>query len=189
VEVNIKSMAAAIEFKRCVLTMADKVAELLFEGFADVPSAAWPDAASARREVVQSLEGGRISIVAAERGDIAGWIGGIPRYGVTTWELHPLIVKREARGRGIGTALVGELERAVRAAGGMNIYLGTDDEHGRTNISGRELYPGVLEKLAELRDTGGHPFAFYRKVGYEVVGIIPHANGFGKPDIIMARKL
>lgn len=164
-----------------------RVASLLHEGFAEFPSGAWPDIDAARREVELSLGEGRLSIIAVEDDDIAGWIGGIARYGVITWELHPLVVKKSRRGLGIGTMLVRELEGVVREAGGMNIYLGTDDEYGRTSLSGIELYPGAAEKLASLNDTGHHPFAFYRKAGYEVVGIIPHANGFGRPDIIMAK--
>ena len=30
---------------------------------------------------------------------------------------------------------------------------------------------------------------FYQKLGYEIVGLIPDANGPGKPDIMMARRL
>jgi aminoglycoside 6'-N-acetyltransferase I len=29
----------------------------------------------------------------------------------------------------------------------------------------------------------------YGKVGYYVVGVVPDANGFGKPDILMAKRL
>jgi aminoglycoside 6'-N-acetyltransferase I len=47
----------------------------------------------------------------------------------------------------------------------------------------------ALDRLRELRDLGGHPFEVYRRLGYEVVGVIPDANGFGRPDIYMAKSL
>ncbi len=30
---------------------------------------------------------------------------------------------------------------------------------------------------------------FYQKVGYTVVGVVPDANGLGKPDILMAKRI
>ena len=32
-----------------------------------------------------------------------------------------------------------------------------------------------------------HPFLFYRRLGYVVTGIMPDANGPGKPDIYMSK--
>jgi hypothetical protein len=40
--------------------------------------------------------------------------------------------------------------------------------------------------LTNLRD---HPYECYRKLGFVIVGVIPDANGFGKPDIFMAKRL
>jgi aminoglycoside 6'-N-acetyltransferase I len=34
-----------------------------------------------------------------------------------------------------------------------------------------------------------HPAVFYRRMEFEVVGLIPDANGPGKPDILMAKRL
>jgi hypothetical protein len=31
---------------------------------------------------------------------------------------------------------------------------------------------------------GGHPFAFYRKPGFALAGVLPDANGRGKPEYI-----
>jgi aminoglycoside 6'-N-acetyltransferase I len=42
---------------------------------------------------------------------------------------------------------------------------------------------------ARARNRGSHPFEFYLRVGYHIVGVIPDANGFGKPDILMAKRV
>jgi aminoglycoside 6'-N-acetyltransferase I len=28
----------------------------------------------------------------------------------------------------------------------------------------------------------GHPYEFYMKIGFSIVGVMPDANGVGKPD-------
>ena len=41
-----------------------------------------------------------------------------------------------------------------------------------------------------LHDLGRrHPFQFYRKLGYVVTGVMPDANGRGRPDIYMSKAL
>ncbi len=67
--------------------------------------------------------------------------------------------------------------------------MGTDDETGLTSLADADLYPNPLEPLQKLRDLKGHPFSFYQKVGFTVVGVIPDANGPGKPDILMAKRI
>ena len=52
-----------------------------------------------------------------------------------------------------------------------------------------DLYPNVLEKLCTIENIKKHPFEFYRKMGYVLIGIIPDANGIGKPDILMAKRV
>jgi aminoglycoside 6'-N-acetyltransferase I len=48
----------------------------------------------------------------------------------------------------------------------------------------------VSRHVAGLRDLGrGHPFLFYRKLGYVVTGVMPDANGRGRPDIYMSKRL
>jgi aminoglycoside 6'-N-acetyltransferase I len=150
---------------------------------------AWPDLASALDEVRESLEPGRISLVAEEMGRVVGWIGGIPSYDGNVMEIHPLAVAPEAQGRGIGRTLVAALEDRARAAGAHTIWLGTDDEDGRTSLAGRDLFPWPLAALAALEDRGSHPFGFYLRCGYVPVGVLPDANGPGKPDIFLSKSL
>ncbi|MBN2534842.1 MAG: GNAT family N-acetyltransferase [Spirochaetales bacterium] len=166
-----------------------KTADLLFREFMVNYPDAWPTPESAVREVRESLLKDRISRIALENNDVIGWIGGIRQYNGISWELHPVVVSSTRRYMGVGTRLVRDLEEQVRKRGGINIFLGTDDENFQTSISGIDLYPGVLEKAKNIRNIKNHPFEFYLKCGFEITGVIPDANGFGKPDIFMAKRL
>lgn len=167
-----------------------EAAELLFDAFAENWPDAWPTMDAALEEVEESLAPDRLSLVAlAEDERITGWIGAIPEYGGHVWELHPLAVRRELRGRGIGRGLVERLEHEVASRGALTLWVGTDDEAAMTSLGGVDLYPNVLEKLASIRDLRGHPFGFYLRLGFEVVGVVPDANGFGRPDILMAKRV
>ena len=166
-----------------------QVAVLLVEGFKDHWPDAWPDVSAALREVRESFGEGRISRVAlGDGGTVLGWIGGISSYGGNVWELHPLVVRPDLQRRGIGSALVADLEARVRERGGMTLWLGSDDEGGMTTLSGVDLYPNVLEHLAKIENLRGHPYEFYQKLGFSIIGAMPDANGPGKPDIYMAKR-
>ena len=45
------------------------------------------------------------------------------------------------------------------------------------------------EKIRDIRNLKGHPYAFYQKLGYTIVGVMPDANGRGKPDIYLAKRV
>ena len=168
----------------------EEVAALLVEGFKGHWPRAWPDMDSALEEVHEALEPGRICRVALDdNGEIAGWIGGISQYNGNVWELHPLVVRPELHGRGIGRALVSDLEQQVHARGGLTITLGTDDEDDMTTLAGVDLYPDVWAHVAGIRNLRGHPYEFYQKCGFVIVGVVPDANGLGKPDILMAKRV
>jgi len=165
-----------------------EVAQMLQEGFRENWPDAYPTMESAMQEVRASLEGGKISRVAVTPGgEVRGWISAAPQYRGHVWELHPLVVKKEHRRQGVGRALVEDLVRQVKARGGLTIWLGTDDEANMTSLSGVELFPGVLNHLAGIKNLREHPFEFYQKVGFEIIGVMPDANGPGKPDILMGR--
>jgi aminoglycoside 6'-N-acetyltransferase I len=167
-----------------------QVASLLIDGFSDTGATSWRTRDEALETVHESLAAEGISRVALDdAGAAVGWISGLPSYDGYVWELHPMVVRRDCRRRGIGRALVADFEARVRERGGSTIFLGTDDENGRTNIGGRELYPDPLQAVATVASTAGHPVEFYRKVGFVVVGVLPDANGFGKPDIFMAKRV
>lgn len=166
-----------------------RVAEVLLDGFTTSGIDPWEDLESAVTEVRESLEENRISRVCVDDQDnILGWIGGFHEYALV-WELHPLVVRADLQIQGVGSALVADFERQVKLRGGLTVRLGTDDENERTSIGGIDLYPNPLEKLSKIRNLHRHPFEFYQKLGYEITGVIPDANGFGKPDIIMCKRV
>ena len=165
-----------------------QVALLLIEGFKTHWPTAWPDMAAAWQEVRESFGPDRLSRVAVdESGAVLGWIGGIKQYDGHVWELHPLVVRPDYQRRGIGRALVADLEAQVRKRGGLTLWLGTDDEADMTSLAGINLYPNVWEHLTQIKNLRGHPYEFYQKLGFVIVGVLPDANGPGKPDIYMAK--
>jgi aminoglycoside 6'-N-acetyltransferase I len=167
-----------------------RAATLLVEGFREHWSNAWPDLESALQEVQESLGEDRISRIAVdEAGQVLGWIGGIKQYEGKVWELHPLIVSFDYRGKGIGKALVTSLEEQVKKRGGLTLWVGTDDEDNMTTLSGINLYTNVFDHIANIKNLRGHPYEFYQKCGFVIVGVMPDANGLGKPDIYMAKSV
>ena len=167
----------------------EQAAQALVVGFHAHAPDAWPDLAAARSEVQQALEAGKLCRVArAADGMLLGWVGGRHSY-ARVWELHPLVVVPSAQRRGIGRALVEDLEAQVRTRGGLTILLGSDDEMDMTTLSGVDLYPDVWPHIKNIRNLRGHPFEFYQKCGFVIVGVVPDANGYGKPDILMAKRV
>jgi aminoglycoside 6'-N-acetyltransferase I len=47
----------------------------------------------------------------------------------------------------------------------------------------------VLENLSNIKNLRRHPFESYQKSGFVLTGVIPDANGFGKPDILMCKRV
>jgi aminoglycoside 6'-N-acetyltransferase I len=167
----------------------EQAAHALVVGFRVHAPNAWPDLAAARSEVQQALEPGKLCRVARDTdGRVLGWIGGQLSYALV-WELHPLVVFPAVQRRGIGRALVDDLEVQVRKRGGLTILLGSDDETDMTTLSGGDLYPDVWPHIKNIRSLRGHPFEFYQKCGFVIVGVVPDANGYGKPDILMAKRV
>lgn len=164
-----------------------RCAQLLVDEFRDIAPDAWPVLDKARDTVDECLRDGPVRVARVD-GAIAGWIGGHHVY-ARVWELHPLVVARRAQRQGVGRALVADLERIAAGRGAMTLILGSDDEVGLTSLAGIELYPDPLTHLARLQDRRGHAFGFYLKCGFVVTGVVPDANGFGQPDIHMAKRV
>jgi aminoglycoside 6'-N-acetyltransferase I len=174
----------------------EQAAVLLVEGFREPRG--WPTLEAAREEVDAVLANGfaRGILARAKRHDnmeaplLLGWVGGLPEYGGRVWELHPMVVRQEHRRRGIGRALAAAFEIEAATRGGLTATLGTDDDSGMTSLSSVDLYADLPRHIEELRDLGrGHPFLFYMKLGYMVTGVMPDANGRGRPDIYMSKRI
>lgn len=171
-------------------TTIQQVATLLVDGFAVNWPGYLPEVASALEEVRKSFNVDRVSRVALDEDGVAlGFIGGVIRYSGHVWELHPLIVASSHQGRGIGRALVADLEARARKRGALTIMVGSDDVTGQTTLAGVNLLPNVWEHVARINNLRRHPYEFYQKLGYAIVGVIPDANGLGKPDILLAKSL
>ena len=165
------------EFPRNDQALLRQAQELLQECF--------PQAYSGELAVQQMalcLEEERLAFMAEEDGNLLGFVGAMPQYGVTAWELHPLAVTEARRGEGIGAALVARLEKECAARGCLTLYLGTDDEFFQTSLSQGDLFEDTFQKIRNIQNLGHHPYEFYQKQGFQIVGV-PDANGPGKPDI------
>jgi aminoglycoside 6'-N-acetyltransferase I len=93
------------------------------------------------------------------------------------------------QGKGVGRALVADLEEQVKARGGLTLTLGSDDISGMTSVYGIDLYPNPLEHLLKIQNLNHHPYEFYLKCGFVFTGIVPDANGRGKPDLILSKRI
>lgn len=164
-------------------------AKILMETFMDKGISAWPDMPSAMQEVDECVAKPNICIGLLLGDVLAGWVGLRPLY-KKTWELHPLVVVPHHQGKGIGRVLVRELEKKARASGIIGVVLGTDDEHHKTSISQVQITEeNIFEEMKKISNINRHPYEFYKKCGYMIVGIVPNANGMNKPDIWMWKNL
>ena len=151
----------------------------------------WPTLTDAMEEINELRNGDPDSLLlaAVEKDEVIGWAGLLPGYG-KMFELHPLVVRGDRQRQGIGTILLREIMRAAKEKGGLTLLVGTSDEEpgGGTSLANVDLYEDLPGHLAAF-EPGTHQTAFYMKHGFKVVGVVPDAYGYGKPDIQMAIRL
>jgi len=165
-------------------------AQLLVDAFREHWPEAWPTLEDGLKEIHEMLEVERICRIATnDNGTLLGIIAGIPQYDGQVWELHPLAVQPSMQGQDIGKALIDDFEEQVHLKGGLTITLGSDDEDNMTSLSNVDLYDNLWDKVKNIRNLKNHPFEFYQKMGYIITGVVPDANGRGKPDIIMSKRV
>ena len=184
----IRSQATIVTMGSLDESRIDEVCKLLVHSFRDLSPAWVPTVAAARAKVIEALEPGMLSRVLLIDDRVVGWVGARHDYG-SVWELHPLVVDEAMRGRGYGRALVDDVECLAAHNGALTMLLGTSDEVGRTTLTGQDLFVDVITALRDLEPTGAHPLGFWQRVGYTVVGVIPDAEGPGKPTILLAKRI
>ena len=170
--------------------MIDELADLTYEA-SKMHAPDWlPTAADARLRVLQAAAPDRINRVLLNPDAKAlGWIGVTPINHGRIWELHPLAVAPAEQGKGYGKTLVDEVERLAQARGVLGLLVGTSDETGATPLYGVDLYQNPCELLNRLTGAEQHAVTFWRKVGFTVVGVVPDAEGRGRPGITLAKRV
>lgn len=164
-------------------------ARILRDALAHLPSAYNAPGEAEAEVALRCADSDWLGHAALDGGRLVGWIGAIRTYS-RGWELHPLVVAPDCQRRGIGSALMATLEARARSEGVLTLFLGSDDDYGGTNLFGRELWPGTASHIAGVQATArGHALTFYRRHGYEIVGLLPDVNGAGRPDIMLAKHL
>lgn len=151
----------------------------------------WPTLQDALNEIEECLIPENTLLAAVIDDAVIGW-GGIlaPDYDGNVFELHPLAVQNDKRGQGVGRAVVTALEDEARKQGGLTIHLGADDEigNGETSLANVDLFDDLPGKLSNFT-AGTHQSGFYLRLGYKIIGVMPNANGIGKPDIFFGKGL
>lgn len=150
----------------------------------------WPTLRDALDEINRLLVPENTLLAAVENEVVVGWGGILPEYGGKVFELHPLAVRSDRRGQGIGSAIVAALEDEARRRGGLTIRVGADDERdgGETSLANADLYDDLPGKIRDF-SPGTHQSGFYMKLGYKIIGVMPDVNGPGKPDIFLGKRL
>lgn len=183
-------MKEAMRIVDLTMLRVPEAARLLVDSYAEHWPQAWPSYEDAVRRVEVALAGDGVNRIALNAADaLVGWIGGEPGYHGRVWEIHPLAVRADHRGQGVGSMLVDDLEAIAAARGGLTLRVATDDPSGIGRDEG-ELYPDpVFALAAAMSRLRGHPFDFYRRLGFVPTGVVPDAHGRGRPDLLLARRI
>ncbi|MDR4968653.1 MAG: GNAT family N-acetyltransferase, partial [Acholeplasmataceae bacterium] len=114
----------------------------------------------------------------------------LPCYSGNVYEIHPMVIDSKYQNKGFGGLLIKYLEDKARFLGGLTIYAASDDESDdrRSSLRDADGYDDIYDKMKHF-DPKNHPARFYMKHGYQLIGIMPDANGRGKHDLILSKKL
>jgi aminoglycoside 6'-N-acetyltransferase I len=177
-----------MEYRFCNINESEETkkqaAEILYATFTEINGNLWlKNEKDALDEVGECIKGANICIGIKLENKLIGWAGLRPMY-EKTWELHPMVIKKEFQGKKYGKILLNEIEIMAYKNGIIGIVAGSDDETNSTSLSEKEINcENIFEEIKNIKNYKNHPFEFYKKCGYIIIGIIPNANGQNKPDI------
>jgi aminoglycoside 6'-N-acetyltransferase I len=168
----------------------DRLTQLTYDAFKQHAPEWLPTLADAQQQVLKAQALPRIGRVLVRHDDTPlGWIGAIPQSRGRIWEIHPLVVAVTEQGKGYGQTLVAEIETLAKHAGVLGLVAGTSDQTGATSLYGVDLYADPLGALVNLHANHPHPYQFWVKMGFVIVGVMPDIDGPGKPGISLAKRL
>ncbi|MBE9137019.1 GNAT family N-acetyltransferase [Nodosilinea sp. LEGE 07088] len=169
--------------------LIQQTAKVAYEASKSISKIWLPTVEAAIEEVHESLEREGISQVLLDGHRVAAWIGASPQFSGRVVEIHPLIVARGYHGKGLGRWMVNQVEAWARQQGALTLWIGTSDETHATSLSGVNLYENTGPVIASFHQVAPHPCGFWLRLGFHIVGVLPDAEGIGKPSIMMAKPL
>lgn len=167
--------------------LVDHLAAITFQAFKENAPDWIPTMALAKAQVLAAGSTGRLGRVLSQDNNPMGWIGLIK--GARVWEIHPIAVSTDQQYQGLGHLLVEDVAAIAKTAGALTLYASTSDEVGTTNLFGIDLYADPAGAIRTIEATGRNPYKFWEKAGFTLVGLLPDAEGLGKPALQLARRL
>lgn len=156
-----------VDFNTLREVQRTQAAQMLTDELSD----GWPTFADAMGEINELYEvlyddPNALLLAAIDEDEVIGWAGLFPEYG-KLFELHPLVVRGDKQGKGIGSILLNTITSAAKEKGGLTLILGSGDEKlgGETSFANVDLYNDLPRQMAQFTP-GTHPTAFYMKHGF-----------------------
>lgn len=176
------------------LTAADdaliqQTARIAYEASQSISTSWLSNLDDASEEVAESLDHDGISCILLDQKQVVAWISAQPQFNGRVVEIHPLIVATTHQRQGLGRRMVNHVGTWAREQGALTLWLSTSDETDATSLSGCDLYANPASAIAQFHQTAPHPCGFWQKLGFRIVGVLPDAEGPGKPSIMLAKPL
>ena len=71
----------------------------------------------------------------------------------------------------------------------LGVWTTMAEARQETSLGGIDLYPVLPNALGTARSWGRHALPFYLRLGFRIIGVMPDANGPGRPDIFLGKKI